>query len=164
MSNLAGKVYIFILFVLGLCLTVKAQVPDNARGLRYQQNKSNNAATQSRFAKLANAKKDYFERQLNLTAAESKKFWPLYRQYQQQLVNIRRLKRLNNSSAQPNGQEQINKELYYETELVNIHKRYNEEFLKIMPAEKVSALYKSEKQFNDEVLKQLSERSERAGD
>ncbi|MBE9584195.1 hypothetical protein IM792_07025 [Mucilaginibacter sp. JRF] len=162
MSNLARVVYIIILFVLGVCLNTKAQVPDNARGLRYQQNKTN-AATQSRFAKLANAKKEYFERQLNLTATESKKFWPLYRQYQQQLINIRHLKRLNNSSAQPNGTEQINKELYYETELVNIHKRYNEEFMKILPAEKVSELYKSEKQFNDEVLKQLSERSERAG-
>ena len=32
------------------------------------------------------------------------------------------------------------------------------------PPEKVSELYKSEREFNDEVLKQLSERSVKAGD
>ncbi|MEO9173692.1 MAG: hypothetical protein ABI203_11375 [Mucilaginibacter sp.] len=69
-------------------------------------------------------------------------------------------KRLNNSSAQTNGTEQINKELFFETELVNIRRSYTEEFLKILPPDKVSEMFKSEREFNDELIRQLTERSE----
>ena len=58
---------------------------------------------------------------------------------------------------------QIDKEIYYESQLVAIRKRYKDAFLKILPPEKVSELYKSEREFRDELIKQLSERSERAG-
>ncbi len=58
----------------------------------------------------------------------------------------------------PNGSQQAVNELQYETELVNIRKQYLSEFMKILPPEKVSLLYKSERDFNDEVVRQLSER------
>ena len=104
-------------------------------------------------------KEGFISRQLKLNPDESKAFWPLYHKYVQDITNVRILKRLNNSSASANGTEQIDKELTYETELVNIRKHYKDEFLRVLPPEKVSQLYKSERQFNDEVLKQLSERS-----
>jgi hypothetical protein len=156
MTKLA-KLIFNIVFVLGTVLFMAVHVQVNAQNLHYSQNggKKRN--------KLVDTKVEYLSRQLNLTDAEGKKFWPLYKQYQQQLVNVRRLKRLNNTNA-PNGTEQINKELYYETELVNIRKRYQDAFLKILSPEKVSELYKSEREFNEELVKQLSERSERAGD
>jgi len=47
--------------------------------------------------------------------------------------------------------------------VVAIRKHYRDEFLKILPAEKVSELYKSEREFTDELIRQLSERSIRAG-
>ena len=43
------------------------------------------------------------------------------------------------------------------------YKHYLDEFLRILPPEKISQLYKAEKEFNDEMLRQLSERSIRAG-
>ncbi|RCH56553.1 hypothetical protein DJ568_01455 [Mucilaginibacter hurinus] len=160
--NKLAKFICFIIFVLGVSYHAFAQVPGAAQGLRdnYQHRGTTGKQPGSRLALI---KKEFLSKQLNLTPEESKKFWPLYRQYQQQLINIRRLKRLNSSDAQANGTEQLKKELYYETEMVNIRKRYQEEFLKILSAEKVSELYKSEREFNDEVIKQLSERSERAG-
>jgi hypothetical protein len=114
-------------------------------------------------AKLEAARNNFISKQLDLTDHESIKFWPLYRQYQQELTAVRILKRLNNSSASSNGTEQIDKEIYYESQLVAIRKRYRDSFSKILPPEKVSKLYKSEQEFNDELIKQLSERSERAG-
>jgi Spy/CpxP family protein refolding chaperone len=102
-------------------------------------------------------------KQLDLTDEESAKFWPIYRQYQQELTAVNILKRLNNSSAATNGTEQIDKEIYYESQQVGIRKRYRDAFSKILPPEKVSKLYKSEQEFRDELIKQLSERSERAG-
>jgi Zn-dependent metalloprotease len=113
--------------------------------------------------KIEQVKENYIGQRLNLTTDESKTFWPLYRQYVEDQTAVRILKRQNNSNNSPNGTEQIDKDLQYETELLNIRKHYKDEFLKILPPEKVSQLYKSEREFNDEVLRQLSERSVRAG-
>ncbi|RVU00020.1 hypothetical protein EOD41_13725 [Mucilaginibacter limnophilus] len=157
MGKLAKFIY-FIVFALGVSYQAFAQVPAGAQGFRNPNGEKQN----SPYAKLANVKKEYLSKQLNLTSDQSKKFWPLYRQYQQQMVTIRRLKR-RNSDGEADANKKIKNDLYYDTEMVNIRKRYNEEFLKILPPEKVSELYKSEREFNDEVIKQLSERSERAG-
>jgi hypothetical protein len=53
----------------------------------------------------------------------------------------------------------IDNELKYETELVNIRKHYRDEFLKILSPDQLSMLYKSEREFNDEMVKQLGERA-----
>ncbi|MDN3581183.1 hypothetical protein [Mucilaginibacter flavus] len=113
--------------------------------------------------KLEAARNNFISKQLDLSDEESTKFWPIYQKYQQELTAVRILKRLNNSSAASNGTEQIDREIYYESQLVAIRKRYRDSFSKILPPEKVSKLYKSEQEFNDELIKQLSERSERAG-
>ena len=109
-------------------------------------------------------KEDFIAKRLNLTSDQSKAFWPVYRRYVQDLTAVRIAKRINNSSSTTDGTEQIDKELAYETELLNIRKHYRDEFLKILPPEKVSELYKSEREFNDEIVKQLGERSAHPGD
>jgi hypothetical protein len=103
-------------------------------------------------------KENFIGRQLRLTPDEARAFWPVYRQYVQDQTAVQILKRQNNSNAAANGTEQIDRELGYESQLVEIRKRYSEEFKRILPPEKVSELYKSERQFKDEMLKQLSER------
>lgn len=110
--------------------------------------------------RLQNIKESFLKKRLSLTNDEAQQFWPLYRQYQDEMANVRRLKRLNNSDAQANGSEQVKKDLEYESKLVNLKKHYNDEFLKILPAEKVSLLYKSEREFNDEMINVLHERAD----
>jgi hypothetical protein len=114
--------------------------------------------------KLEQVKETFIGQQLKLTPQESAAFWPLYRQYVQQLTAVRILKRMNNSDKSVDGTEQIRKDLEYESQLVAIKKQYSQQFLRILPPEKVSELYKSERQFNDEALRILSEKSIRAGD
>ncbi|HEY4322809.1 MAG TPA: hypothetical protein VGN20_02455 [Mucilaginibacter sp.] len=113
--------------------------------------------------KIERVKETYIGKQLNLTPEQSKAFWPLYRQYVEDQTAVRILKRQNNSTASPDGTQQIDKELEYEQQLVEIRKHYRDEFLKILPPEKVSELYKSERQFNDEMLNILKERTIRGG-
>ncbi len=110
--------------------------------------------------KVEHIREAFISKKLELKSDESEKFWPVYRRYQEALREIRKKKRLNNSSAQENGTEQIQKELYYESEIVNTRKYYTEEFLKILPPDKVSALFKGEREFTDELIKQLAERNE----
>jgi hypothetical protein len=113
--------------------------------------------------KLEQVKESYIGRQLNLNPQQSRAFWPLYRQYVQDMTAVRIMRRQNNAPNAPNGSVQLQKDLEYETELVNIRKHYLDEFLKILPPEKISQLYKAEREFNDEMVRQLSERSIRAG-
>lgn len=113
--------------------------------------------------KLEAARNKFIGQQLSLTDQESRKFWPVYNQYQQDLTAIKILKRQNNSSSTANGMDQINKELELDNQMVDIRKHYRDEFLKILPPEKVSALYKSEVEFTNELIKSISERSIRAG-
>jgi len=102
-------------------------------------------------------KESFIGQQLNLTRAQADRFWPVYRKYQNELIEVRRLKRVNNSDAQSNGVEQVKKDLEYDTQLVNIRKKYNDAFLQILPPEKVSQLIKAEREFNDELVRKLHE-------
>ncbi|MES2807759.1 MAG: hypothetical protein V4619_03995 [Bacteroidota bacterium] len=106
-------------------------------------------------SKIQGVKEAFLKEELALTKDQDTHFWPVYRKYQAELHEIRRLKRLNNSDAQANGAEQVKKDMDYDAQLVNIRKHYNEEFLKILPSEKVSQLLKSERAFNDELLRKL---------
>lgn len=114
--------------------------------------------------KIQAVKEDFLSRRLDLTPKEAKAFWPLYRKYSEELTAVKILKRINNSNATADGAQQVDLDLKYDTQIVEIKKRYRDEFYKILPPEKVSILYKSEHEFTDEVLRQLSERSVRAGD
>jgi hypothetical protein len=112
-------------------------------------------------ARLEAARMNFYNHQLKLTTDQADKFWPVYRNYQQELTAVAKLKRQNNLEGQPNGIEQINKNMEYDSQLLEIRKKYNEAFLKILPPDKVSELYKSERAFHDELIKQLSERKEK---
>ena len=101
----------------------------------------------------------FLKQQLNLTPEQAQKFFPLYHEYQMELFNMIRLKRLNNTNAQANGTDQINKDMYYDSQIISIKMRFKDAFLKILPPEKVSELYKSEREFNDELVRSLSERN-----
>jgi hypothetical protein len=109
-------------------------------------------------------KEGFLSQRLSLTSKEAKAFWPLYRKYSEELTAVKILKRINNSNATADGAQQVDLDLRYETQMVDIKKHYRDEFYKILPPEKVSILYKSEREFNDEALRILSERSVRAGD
>jgi hypothetical protein len=109
--------------------------------------------------KVLNVKERFIRQELDLSPDQSERFFPLYHEYQMELFNMQRLKRLNNTNAQVNGTKQIDKDLYYETQIVNIKQHFKDAFLKILPPEKVSELYKSEKEFNDELVRSLSERN-----
>ncbi|MEO7214847.1 hypothetical protein [Mucilaginibacter sp.] len=154
--------YIVIVIVIAVAAgyEVSAQIPTNnlqqANGVkRNLQPRSNKGVGK----KIEAARDKFLSQQLELTDDEADKFWPLYHQYQEELKAIRILKRLNGKSATGSPE----KELYYDNQMLTTKRRYLDEFLKIIPSSKISILYKSEQAFNDEVIKQLSERSIRAG-
>jgi len=116
-----------------------------------------------RQSKIEQVREAYLSRRLALTPFEAEHFWPVYRKYQDALTAIRDQRRINNSKQQPDGQQQIENDLKYQSDLLNVRKFYTTEFLKILPPPKVSEMIKAEKDFQDELIKQLRERQAAAG-
>lgn len=152
MYKLTKHIFIILLLVIGS--KSFAQVRPVFRSPNFQQKI---ARRQNRVEQVREA---YLSRRLELTPEQSVRFWPIYRQYQDAITAITQKRRQNTSSAQPDGAAQIQNELYYEGELVNTRKFYTNEFLKILPAEKVSEMFKAEREFKDELIRQLRERSQ----
>ncbi|MEO8884418.1 MAG: hypothetical protein ABI367_00030 [Mucilaginibacter sp.] len=119
---------------------------------------NDNLPRESQTRKVQIIKENFIVRELALSPADATKFLHIYRSYQNALSEIRRLKRLNNSSSQTNGNAQLDKDLSYDRKLIDTKEYYQNEFLKIMSPEKVSKMYKSEQTFKDEIFRNLNER------
>ncbi|WP_295767097.1 hypothetical protein [uncultured Mucilaginibacter sp.] len=105
--------------------------------------------------KLNLIREGYIETQIKLSNDEKAKFWPVYREYKEEVNSIRKAKlqnRLNKSK------DQIQKDLEYDQQLVDAKKHYTKEFLKILPPDKVNRVFQSEREFTEELIKQLGER------
>lgn|SRR5579871_6365426 len=150
MYKLARHIFVLLLLT-AISYTGSAQLRPVIRGPYYQRR-----AIQ-RQSRIEQVRESYLGRRLALSTWESERFWPLYRQYQDALTAIRDQRRLN-LKAQPDGQQQIENDLKYQTDLLNVRKYYTAEFLKILPPQKVSEMIKAEKEFQDELIKQLKER------
>jgi hypothetical protein len=121
------------------------------------------AVVQAPAKRLELIKENYISSRLNLTFDQARQFWPLYRRYVQDQTAIRIAKQQAISKPSTNDPNYASRLLEYETELVNVRKQYLQEFTKILPSEKVNELYQAEREFNEEMLRQLGERAVRAG-
>lgn len=110
----------------------------------------------------------YIGRELDLTAEEAKLFWPVFDQYTEEteaLINRRRKarKEVRNIQLQDKdaaAQKDMTNEFRFEKELINIKMKYRDEFMKILPPQKVSQFFKAEREFRNLIYKQLRERRE----
>ena len=89
----------------------------------------------------------YLTRKLNLTTEEAQKFWPVYNQYSDELRKVQIEARQNNTS-----------EIERDEKVLNIRKRYNNEFAKALSTEKVNSFFRVEKEFNGFLQKEMMER------
>jgi hypothetical protein len=89
----------------------------------------------------------YLTKKLDLSPGEAQKFWPIYNNYASELKQARQDKRRNQNS-----------ELDSEEKVLSIRKKYNAEFSRVLSADKVNNLFRSEKDFGNFVQKELSDR------
>ena len=97
--------------------------------------------------KLQSYKVAFLSRKLNLTTEEAQKFWPIYNKYEAELRDAR---------IEGRGNK---KEIEMEEKILNIRKKYNGEFEKAIPSEKVNQLFKSEREFNNLIQKEIIDRN-----
>jgi hypothetical protein len=97
--------------------------------------------------KLASIKIAYLTKQLNLSPEEAERFWPVYNKYTEEIRKTR-LDAIGNKED----------EIVTEEKIVNIRKRYNNDFSRALPPDKVNLFFRSEKQFGNFVQREMERR------
>jgi len=137
-------------FIVGLllCLCMQARAQDN-----------DNPALRD---KIRSAEVAYLAQQLDLTPEEAQKFWPIYNNYTrevEQLIIERRRSRQQDKKDDAAARQALDKEMDIEQKMLDVRKRYNQEFLKALPARKASNVFKVEREFRGQLIRQLKERN-----
>jgi Spy/CpxP family protein refolding chaperone len=100
----------------------------------------------------------YITRRLNLTPEESQNFWPVYNQYQNELNQLLQQRRENRNSNSDNPDKLIDDDFNYDSKILEARKKYRKEFTKILSPEQIKSLYTAEREFREELIKQLKQR------
>jgi len=86
----------------------------------------------------------YLTKKLDLSTEEAQRFWPIYNQYSGEIRQAR----------SRNGRSEIE----LEEDILNIRKKYNNEFTKALSPEKVNMFFRAEKEFGYFVQKEIERR------
>ena len=89
----------------------------------------------------------FLTKKLNLSPDEAQRFWPIYNKYEGEI-----------RSARIEYRQKKGNEIEIEEKILNIRKKYNNEFGKALTTEKVNTLFRSEKEFGSIVQKEMLER------
>jgi hypothetical protein len=100
---------------------------------------------------------------LNLTPEEAKAFWPVYNQYQNELEKLRKDRRAMLKNAKENSddlsdaetEKVVDSEIAFRQNELDLVKKYNPQFKKVLPIKKVARLYRAEEEFKMELLNKL---------
>jgi hypothetical protein len=102
----------------------------------------------------------YLTRRLALTPEESRGFWPIYNAFQKELLDINRQKKENRIAQNANPEKLVDNDFKFDTQILELKKKYRLEFAKVISAEKIKTLYIAEREFREELIKQLKSRRE----
>jgi len=122
------------------------------------------SATESLYAQPGKAKKidmlkiAYLTKRLDLNEDQAKQFWPVYNNYQNELGALIREKRLSSTKRTKGPDTGLDDELTFESRILNLRKHYRNEFKRILPPEKITTLFKAEREFREQLIEELKQR------
>lgn len=115
-----------------------------------------------RYEQIEAIKVAFITSKVDLNTEEAQKFWPVYNNYQKELMALMTRRREDRKKANIDPNDKINADLAYESHMLELKKKYKKLYLKVIPAEKVLLLYQAERDFREHLIKQLNHR--RKGD
>ena len=130
-----------------ICLVLAFPLSAQEKGQRSQQVES---------VKIA-----FITQKLNLNTSEAEKFWPVYNNYQQELRQVYKQRREAKNKSKANPNDKLDNELDFESRLLDIRKKYKEDFAKVIPSEKVLQFFQAEREFREQMIKELKERRQK---
>ena len=99
----------------------------------------------------------FITQKLDLTTEEAQKFWPVYNSYQQELQKLTLEKYNQRKSFKQSGTVPVD-ELKIDSEILELKKRYREEFAKVLPRQKAALVYPAEREFRQQLIEHLQKR------
>jgi hypothetical protein len=103
----------------------------------------------------------FITQKLNLKSSEAEKFWPVYNSYQKEMREVFKLRREAKNKKDSNAGDKLSGELDFESRILDIRKKYKQEFSKVLPGEKVSQFYEAEREFREQMIKELKDRRDK---
>ena len=150
-----NKCITYISFTLLLALFMSSRIS-------YAQDRKENIQTM----KIA-----FITEKLDLTPQEAQQFWPLYNQYNDKMMELRKKRRQDHREARSNFDELsdneveqlVNNDLATRQKELDLQKEYNEKFKAVLPIKKVAKLYAAEEQFKVVLINKLKDRQGHQG-
>ncbi len=87
----------------------------------------------------------FLTQKLNLKPEEAQRFWPVFNQYQDELRRIR---------MDGKNLDEVDKD----QKVVDVRKKYFEEFSKVLNKERANRVFKADNEFRDVIRKEIQER------
>uniref|UniRef100_UPI00404B8FC2 hypothetical protein n=1 Tax=Daejeonella sp. TaxID=2805397 RepID=UPI00404B8FC2 len=100
----------------------------------------------------------FITNKLDLTTQQAQKFWPVYNNYQKELMELIKNRREDRQKADIAPNDKINADLAYESKMLDLKKKYKKFYSKAIPSEKILLLYQAEREFREHLIKQLNHR------
>ncbi|HEU4553271.1 MAG TPA: hypothetical protein VFS25_10575 [Chitinophaga sp.] len=130
-------------------------------GIRASAQQPDNGDKAALKDKIRSAEIAYLSKQLDLTPEEAQKFWPIYNNYTREvelLIAERRKNKQVDRKDDATARQALDKEMDIEQRMVDVRTRYKQEFLKALPPRKASSVFKAEREFRMQLIRQLKER------
>lgn len=108
--------------------------------------------SQERGERIEALKVAFITKQLQLTAQEAQKFWPVYNGYESEMKSMVRDHRQRGGS-----------EIELEEKILNMHKKYKPDFLKVISEDKFNKLMTAERAWGELLRKELQRRNQGGG-
>lgn len=113
----------------------------------------------------------FITEKLDLTPQEAQQFWPVFNQYSDKMMELRKKRRQDNREARSNFDELsdkeveqiVNNDLALRQKELDLQKEYNEKFKAVLPIKKVAKLYAAEEQFKVVLINKLKDRPTHQG-
>lgn len=108
----------------------------------------------------------YLTDKLQLTSEQSEKFWPIYNRYEEERFAIGRKYRrdaMGHGKTPEEAMRSIDDDIEMQEKMLELRKKYKEEFLKVISPKQLATLVESEREFKKLLLQQLKERRENRG-
>jgi hypothetical protein len=118
--------------------------------------------TPEKMERIHAAKMAYITDRLALTADQSARFVPVYNSYEQEIRQTRR-QFFDNSPMQRNDMDEASSRRYiddnldYQQKVIEIKRKYNDQFLKIISAHQLADMYTAEREFRQILMKRLEQ-------
>ncbi len=110
------------------------------------------------------AKMAYITDRIHLTAAQSADFIPLYNEYEQELKSIRKAYRQKFPKDEKGPEDDIaakkfiDDNLDYQQDVIQLKRKYNDRFLKIISATQLADMNQAEREFKQLLMQRMKER------